>query len=280
MKTLKTLRERLKNCLQEISLHNSRKNCHKNTDKLAPILENSAFLFCKDFYLKPRITLLDAELSPETQQQLETLLEELSDIMSKSSSDIGLTHIREMVLHTKSGSILVVSKTYSLLLKHHKFIKEELTNLLEARLIEWSLSPYDALIMVVSCKVPAGSSLMEMKQLVFDYQELNRQLPKVQMVQAKAKGTIILIEMAKIDHIWAKLKGAQYFSSLDIRAGYHHISIHPDLRPKTAFICPYGKFQWKHVSYSVAYALSIFLNAMFKLFFTFKYTPRLLKQSK
>ena len=63
------------------------------------------------------------------------------------------------------------------------------------------------------------------------------------MVQAKAKGIIALIETSKIYHIWAKLKGAWYFLSLDIRAGYHHISIHPDLRPKTAFILPYGKFQ-------------------------------------
>ena len=38
------------------------------------------------------------------------------------------------------------------------------------------------------------------------------------MAQAKAEGTIELIETAKIDHIWAKLKGAQYFSSSDTRA--------------------------------------------------------------
>ena len=102
----------------------------------------------------------------------------------------------------------MVSKPYSLPLKHHKFIKEELTNLLEAGLIEWSLSPYAALIMVVTCKAPAGSSLTEMKRLVIDYQELNKKLPKVQMVQAKTKDAITLIETAKIDHIWAKLKGA------------------------------------------------------------------------
>ena len=87
------------------------------------------------------------------------------------------------------------------------------------------------------------------------------------MVQVKTKGTIILIEMAKNYHIWEKLKGVQYFSSLDISTGYHHISIHPYSRPKTAFICLYGKFQWKAVSYSIAHALDIFPNGMFKLFF-------------
>ena len=126
-------------------------------------------MFHKDFYLKPRITLLDAELSPEVQQQLEAFLQEFSDMLSRSSLDIGLTHLKEMVLNTKPGSIPVVSKPYSLPLKCHKFVKEELTNLLKAGLIEWSSSPYAALIMVVPCKAPAGSSLPEIKRLVIDY---------------------------------------------------------------------------------------------------------------
>ena len=118
-----TKRERLESCLQEITLDSNRKNHHENTGKLAPIAENSVFMFHEDFYPKPRITQLDAELSPKTQQQLETLLEEyseeFSDIMSESSSDIGLTHLKEMVLQTKPGSIPVVSKPYPL---HFKII--------------------------------------------------------------------------------------------------------------------------------------------------------------
>ena len=94
--------------------------------------------------------------------------------MSKSSSDTGLTHLKEMVLHTEPGSMPVASKPYSLPLKHHKFVKEELTNLLEAGLIEWSLSPYAAPIMVLSHKKPTGSSLTVTKRLVINYQELNK----------------------------------------------------------------------------------------------------------
>ena len=44
-----------------------------------------------------------------------------------------------------------------------------------------------------------------------DYCELTKQPPKVQTIQAKSKGGIVLIETAKTDHIWAKLKCAQYF---------------------------------------------------------------------
>ena len=73
----------------------------------------------------------------------------------------------------------------------------------------------------------------------------------------------------KIDHIWSRLKGAKYFTILDIRLAYHDISIHPDSRPKTAFTCPYGKFQWKWVPFGVQSAPSVFLNLMFKLFFKY-----------
>ena len=47
------------------------------------------------------------------------------------------------------------------------------------------------------------------------------------------------------------------------------MSIHPESRPKTTFICPYGKFQWKRVSYGIVHAPSVFLSTMFKLFFDY-----------
>ena len=171
--------------------------------------------------------------------------------MSKNSIDISL-NLEEMVLPTEPGAAPVASKPYNLPLKHHKFVKEVFMNLVEAGLIARSQSPYAAPDIVVPHKALPGSSLTETERLVIDYSELNKQLPEVQPVQAKSKGSIVLIETAKIDHIWAKLKGARYFSSLTIRLGYHHISIHPESRPKTAFICPYGKFQWKTVSYGIA----------------------------
>ena len=143
-----------------------------------------------------------------------------------------------MVLPTEAGAAPVASKPYDLPLKHHKFIKEELMNLLEAGLTERSLSPYAAPILVVPNKAPPGSSLTETKRLVIDDHELNKQLHEVQTVQAMSKGSIVLIETAKIDHIWVKPKGEWYFSSLNIRSGYHHISIHQESRPKTAFISP------------------------------------------
>ena len=50
-----------------------------------------------------------------------------------------------------------MSKPYLLPLKHHKFVKEEIENLLEAVLIERSVSPYAAPIMVVPRKSKPGA---------------------------------------------------------------------------------------------------------------------------
>ena len=142
-------------------------------------------MFHKDFHPKPRITLLDAELPNDSRQQLNDLLEEFSDIMSKNTTDTSLTHLQEMVLPNKPGAAPVAFKPYDLPLKHHTFVKEEIINLLEAGLIEMSLSPYAAPIIFVPHKAPPGSSLTEANRLVIDYCELNKQLPKVQTVQAK-----------------------------------------------------------------------------------------------
>ena len=87
------------------------------------------------------------------------------------------------------------------------------------------------------------------------------------MMQAKWKGTLALIDTAKIDSIWSKPRGAKYFVKPDIRSGYHHISIHPESRPKTTYIFPFGKFQWKWEAFNVQTTISVFLDIMFELFF-------------
>ena len=110
----------------------------------------------------------------------------------------------------------VASQLYPRPLKHQKFVKEEVQNLAEAGLIERSISPYTTPIRVVPRKSKPGPPLAETERLALNYNNLNKQIPKIQTTQAKFKGSLVLIETAKIDHIWSKLKGAKYFSTLDI----------------------------------------------------------------
>ena len=44
------------------------------------------------------------------------------------------------------------------------------------------------------------------------------------------------------DEMLQRLRGAHVFSRLDLRDGYHQLSVAPKDRYKTAFTCRYGTF--------------------------------------
>ena len=87
-----------------------------------------------------------------------------------------------------------MGKPYPLTLKHHGFMKAEIENLLEAGLIERSMSPYASPIIAVPRKSKQEAAPAETKRLVIDYHELNQPIPKVQTTQAKSKCSLALIE--------------------------------------------------------------------------------------
>ena len=61
-----------------------------------------------------------------------------------------------MKIDTDPNLSSVANKPYPPPLKYHKFIKEEIENVLEAGLIERSMSPYATPIIVVSRKSKPG----------------------------------------------------------------------------------------------------------------------------
>ena len=94
-------------------------------EKLPPMPVKSAFMFHHTFYLKPKLDLEDSKISQETQQKLQTFKQDYDILVSKHSSDIGLTHLEEMKIETDPKLPPVASKPYPLPLKHHKFVKEK-----------------------------------------------------------------------------------------------------------------------------------------------------------
>ena len=107
-----------------------------------------------------------------------------------------------MKINTDPNLPPIASKPYPLALKL-KFVKEEIEHLLKDGLIKRSMSPYATPNIVVPRKCKSEAPLAETKRLVIDYRELNKQIPKVQTTQVKSKGSLVLIETAKLDHIWS-----------------------------------------------------------------------------
>ena len=68
--------------------------------------------------------------------------------------------------------------------------------------------------------------------------------------------------MPKVEDIFSKLNGAKYFSTLDFRAGYHHIPLNKSLIPKTDFNSPFGKYEYIKVPFRLAQAPAYFQELM------------------
>ena len=68
--------------------------------------------------------------------------------------------------------------------------------------------------------------------------------------------------MPKVEDIFSKLNRATYFMTLDLRAGYHHISLDKLSIPKTAFNSPFRKFEYVKVPIGLTQAAAYFRELM------------------
>ena len=71
--------------------------------------------------------------------------------------------------------------------------------------------------------------------------------------------------MPKVEDIFSKLSGTNYFSPLDLQAGYHHIPLNDALIPKTAFTSPFGKYEYLKLPFSLAQTPTYFQELMNKV---------------
>ena len=78
--------------------------------------------------------------------------------------------------------------------------------------------------------------------------------------------------MLKVEDIFSKLNGAKYFTTLDLRAGYHHIPLDISSIPKTAFNSPFGKYEYIKVPFGLAKVPAYFQELMTNILKDFNFT--------
>ena len=137
----------------------------------------------------------------------------------------------------------ICQKPYTLALKHAEWVKRELNILEKAGVIVRSVSPWASPIVIVPKRTAPGEPPKH--RLCVDYRALNGLLPPVQKAHSKAKGILSLVPLPKIDEIYARLQGSSVYTTLDMRSGYHHLVLSKKSRPKSTFVTPLGKWEFK-----------------------------------
>ena len=173
---------------------------------------------------------------------LDKLLDSFKPQFAKDKTSIGMTNLAEMQINM-GNSNPVLQKPYPIAMKHYDWVKDEINKFLDVKVIQSSHSSGSAAIIVV----PKGDGG---KHLVIVYRDLNKVTQK------------FVWPLPKVEDIFSWWNGAKYLSTLDLWAGYHHIPLNKASIPKTAFISPFGKYEYLQVPFAQAQAPAYFQELM------------------
>ena len=153
-------------------------------------------------------------------------------------------------------------RPYTLPLKHYEWVQREIESLECAGVITKSMSKWASPIVIVPKKsAPREPSK---RRLCVDFRKVN-ELQQEVITAGKTKGQISIHPLPEIDEMYAKLKGAKVFSTIDLRSKYHHIALGKSSRAKTAFVTPFGKYEFLMVPFGLAQAQAYFQLLMNKV---------------
>ena len=176
---------------------------------------------------------------------LEELLENNSDLFAESDLDLGRTNMTEMTIETNTQEPVCLPP-YRAPLAKRDFIESKVDEMLQAGIISQSRSPWSAPVVIVQKKDGTQRFCVDYRRLNEVTQRYNFPLPV-------------------IDDLLASLHGSKYFSTLDLRSGYHQIPMAEDSKAKTAFVCHRGVFEFNVMSFGLCNAPSVFSEMMAKV---------------
>src|SRR5688572_2751311 len=185
---------------------------------------------------------LPEEVPPEIRERLQKLLTEFKDIFSANDRDLGRTSISTHRIETGDARY-VRQPLRRHPLPHRATIDSQLDSMLADGIIEPAVSEWAANVVLARKK---DGSL----RFCIDYRQLNDRTKKDSY------------PLPRIDECLDALAGGGWFSTLDLRSGYHQVEMDPRDADKTAFVTRRGIFRWKVMPFGLCNAPATFQRLM------------------
>ena len=193
-------------------------------------------------HLQPLYQSLPSDLSDEERLRAEQFIRDNETLFSKSEFDIGRTDLVQHRIDTGTH------RPFRQSLRRHPVahlpqIDQHVDEMLRHDIIEPAASPWCSNVVLIR-KADGGL------RFCIDYRQLNELTYKD------------AYPLPKIDMCLSALGGSQFFSTIDLRAGYWQTSIDERDRDNTCFVTRRGTFRFKVLSFGLANAPALFQRLM------------------
>ena len=187
-------------------------------------------------------TFNEVDVPYEYRSQIINILKTNADIFAQTDSQLSHTDTVRMKIDT-GDNLPIKLRPYRTPLNNRKVIDNAIDEMLSAKIIERSKSPWSFPVVIVDKK--DGT-----KRFCVDFRALNK-ITKTNSYP-----------LPVIDDVLARLGHARYFTSLDLKSGYWQVLMDDSDKEKTAFACHRGLFQFNVMPFGLCNAPAIFQNLM------------------
>ena len=193
-------------------------------------------------HIRPILDRVDLSVPADTRNRLDSLLCTYSDVFSKSEFDLGCTNIVHHRIDTQGNppfrQPLRPQPRAQLPVIDQLLVEMQDQGVIEPCTSDWASN-------VVLVKKKDGSV-----RFCVDYRKLNLLTRKD------------AYPLPRIDRCLDSLSGSTWFSTFDLRSGFHQVEVHPRDANKTTFICHRGTFRFPKMPFGLCNAPATFQRLM------------------